>query len=120
MYDTELYAKLLDVQVPWRVATVGLQMERVQVDIHLEHDPGTQWPCPHCARQLPCRDHVEERTWRHLDRGSEEPDDSRYSTCEEVFGGTGAATLYCLEALDAVDRRPGPGRQGQPNRQGHE
>ena len=46
------------------------------------------------------------RSWRHLDRGSEEPDDGRYGLREEVFGGTGAATLYRLDALDDV-RFPG-------------
>ena len=39
-------------------------------------------------------------TWRHLDRGSGEPDDGRYATPERVFGGTGAATLWRRAALD--------------------
>lgn len=67
MYDTELYAKLLDLQAPWRVASVDLQMASMQVDVYLEHEAGIRWPCPHCVQPLACRDHVEERTWRHLD-----------------------------------------------------
>lgn len=67
MYDTELYAKLLDIQSPWRVARVDLKMAELQVDVHLEHDEKVSWPCPHCSRPLSCRDHVDERTWRHLD-----------------------------------------------------
>jgi GT2 family glycosyltransferase len=45
------------------------------------------------------------RTWRHLDRGSGEPDDGRFPVPERVFGGTGAATLFRRAALDdaAVD-----------------
>lgn len=45
------------------------------------------------------------RTWRHLDRGSGEPDRGQYQTPERVFGASGAAALYRREALDdaAVD-----------------
>lgn len=42
------------------------------------------------------------RTWRHLDRGSSEPDAGQYSAPERVFGGTGAATLFRRAALDDV------------------
>jgi len=37
------------------------------VDIWLEHPGGAKWPCPKCGQELPCRDHAEERAWRHLD-----------------------------------------------------
>jgi GT2 family glycosyltransferase len=40
------------------------------------------------------------RTWRHLDRGSGEPDHGQYMAPERVFGATGAACLYRREALD--------------------
>jgi GT2 family glycosyltransferase len=42
------------------------------------------------------------RTWRHLDRGSSEPDVGQYAVPERVFGGTGAATLFRRAALDDV------------------
>ncbi len=42
------------------------------------------------------------RSWRHLDRGSDQPDDGRYCDPAEVFAGTGAATLYSIEALRDV------------------
>jgi GT2 family glycosyltransferase len=41
-------------------------------------------------------------SWRHLDRGSSEPDDGRYANAARVFGGTGAATLFRREALADV------------------
>lgn len=41
-------------------------------------------------------------TWRHLDRGSGEPDSGQLASPELVFGATGAATLYRREALDDV------------------
>lgn len=42
------------------------------------------------------------RTWRHLDRGSSQPDVGQYGEPERVFGGTGAATLFRRAALDDV------------------
>ncbi len=42
------------------------------------------------------------RSWRHLDRGSGEIDRGQYSEPCEVFGATGAATLYARAALDDV------------------
>jgi GT2 family glycosyltransferase len=37
--------------------------------------------------------------WRHLDRGSGEPDRGQWGRAERVFGATGAASLFCREAL---------------------
>ena len=42
------------------------------------------------------------RSWRHLDRGSGEPDDGRFGRAERVFGATGAASLFSRRALDDV------------------
>ena len=41
-------------------------------------------------------------TWRHLDRGSGEVDRGQYDDAEEVFGATGAASLFARGALDDV------------------
>lgn len=41
-------------------------------------------------------------TWRHLDRGSGELDRGQFSATEEVFGVTGAASLFRRAALDDV------------------
>ena len=40
--------------------------------------------------------------WRHLDRGSGEPDRGQYAAPERVFGATGAASLFRRAALDDV------------------
>ncbi len=47
------------------------------------------------------------RSWRHRDRGSDQPDRGQYGRIERVFGGTGAATLFLAAALDdaAIDGR---------------
>lgn len=42
------------------------------------------------------------KSWRHLDRGSGEPDRGQLSATEWVFGATGAASLFRREALDDV------------------
>jgi GT2 family glycosyltransferase len=42
------------------------------------------------------------RSFRHLDRGSEEPDDGRYAALEPVFGATAAAALYRRDMIDDV------------------
>jgi GT2 family glycosyltransferase len=41
-------------------------------------------------------------TWRHLDRGSGRIDRGQWLRIEEVFGATGAATLFLREALEDV------------------
>ena len=42
------------------------------------------------------------RAWRHHDRGSGEDDRGQYATPCDVFGATGAATLYSRAALEDV------------------
>ncbi len=46
-------------------------------------------------------------TWRHLDRGSGEPDRGQYRRAERVFGGTGAALLLSRRAAEDVAIEPG-------------
>ncbi|MYF94429.1 MAG: glycosyltransferase [Holophagales bacterium] len=47
------------------------------------------------------------RSWRHVDRGSDQADHGQYAVTERVFGGTGAATLFLGAALRdvAIDGR---------------
>ncbi|MXW03333.1 MAG: glycosyltransferase [Holophagales bacterium] len=42
------------------------------------------------------------RSWRHVDRGSDQADHGQYAVTERVFGGTGAATLFLGAALQDV------------------
>ena len=39
---------------------------------------------------------------RHLDRGSEQPDQGKYEACEYVFGATGAAAVYRRRMIEDV------------------
>ncbi len=47
------------------------------------------------------------RNWRHLDRGSGEVDRGQWQQAEEVFGATGAASLFRRAALDDVAHEGG-------------
>lgn len=67
MRDTEFYRQILGLEAPWTVTEVQLDTEAGQVDVWVDHAKGLGWHCPECSRELSCRDHAEERVWRHLD-----------------------------------------------------
>jgi transposase len=67
MRDIDLYRQVLGLDKPWAVGRVDLDVAGKRVDIWVEHESGTVWSCPQCGRELSCRDHAEERVWRHLD-----------------------------------------------------
>jgi transposase len=67
MRDTELYRQILGLESPWYVSRVDLNTADQRVDIWLEHDFGVHWKCPKCSQTFTCRDHAEERVWRHMD-----------------------------------------------------
>jgi transposase len=64
--DTKLFETILGIQAPWRISRVALDTTGERVDLWAEHDD-QRWPCPECGTALACRDHAEERVWRHLD-----------------------------------------------------
>jgi transposase len=65
--DTKLFETILGIQAPWRIGRVALDTSGERVDLWAEHADDTRWPCPECQQLLPCRDHADERVWRHLD-----------------------------------------------------
>jgi transposase len=67
MQDTKLFDTILGLSAPWHVARVALDATQQRIDVWVEHRDGTSWACPACERPLACRDHAEERSWRHLD-----------------------------------------------------
>ena len=67
MRDTELYFHLLGLVKPWSVESIELSVEKLRVDVKVEHPTGYVWQCPQCAHQGAVYDHSDERTWRHLD-----------------------------------------------------
>ncbi len=38
MRDKDLYARILNIEAPWRVADVELNLEQGEVVVHVEHD----------------------------------------------------------------------------------
>jgi hypothetical protein len=65
MRDTDLYRQVLALEKPWTVERVDLDVAGHRVDIWVEHKSGAVWNCPRCGRELSCRQHAEERVWRH-------------------------------------------------------
>jgi transposase len=65
--DTKLFETILGIQAPWTIGRVTLDTSGQRVDLWAEHADDTRWPCPECQQVLACRDHADERVWRHLD-----------------------------------------------------
>jgi transposase len=42
-------------------------VEKLRVDVSVEHPVGIRWRCPQCTYEGSLHDHSDERTWRHLD-----------------------------------------------------
>ena len=38
MRDKDLYARILNIEAPWRVADVELNLQQGEVVVHVEHD----------------------------------------------------------------------------------
>jgi transposase len=67
MQDRTLYARLLGIEDPWRVAEVALRLEEESaVVVSVEMDPGAALHCPKCQSRGSRYD-SRERRWRHLD-----------------------------------------------------
>jgi transposase len=67
MQDTQLYAMLLGLKAPWHVTKVEVDMDRERVDVWVEEEKGTVFPCSKCKEPAPVYDHTQEQVWRHLD-----------------------------------------------------
>ena len=67
MQDKELYQHILGLTSPWTVSGVKLDIPAEEIQVRVEHPPGTKFCCPECQKELACYDHAEERRWRHLD-----------------------------------------------------
>jgi transposase len=67
MDDTELYAKLLGIDAPWRVTRVTVNVPAERIDVWVEETAGTTFPCPRCRTVAAVYDHTPEQVWRHLD-----------------------------------------------------
>jgi transposase len=69
MRASTLFRDLVKLSPPWRIERILSFPQEKRVEILLNHLPGKQFPCPECGIRLPVRDHVPQRSWRHLDSG---------------------------------------------------
>ena len=63
MRDKDLYARILNIEAPWRV-DVELNLQQGEVVVHVEHD-GKALNCPECGQPARRYD-TRQRRWRHL------------------------------------------------------
>lgn len=61
------YQQLLGLVKPWKITDITLDVARERLDITLEWPQGQKAPCPECGKRCGLKDHLPERTWRHLD-----------------------------------------------------
>jgi transposase len=61
-----MYAELLEVGFPWRVASVVMDAKAERVTVRIELEPGEALACPQCGRPGCTIKDRRERTWRHL------------------------------------------------------
>jgi hypothetical protein len=57
---------LLGLQAPWKVTSVDLNVEVLQVDIHMNYESGSSLG-PECGKAFKPYDQSAKRSWRHLD-----------------------------------------------------
>jgi transposase len=75
----ELFRIALGLEKPWYIKTIDFKVEEKQLDLHIDFDSGSKFPCPSCDRPG-CHVHdTIERTWRHLNFFHSKP------TCIAVF-----------------------------------
>jgi len=96
-YTKRLVESLCRFSTPQRpVGAVTGRLLRPPAPARAEPRPAGDEPAP---RTLDACGMALTRSWRHVDRGSDEADCGQYPTTERVFGGTGAATLFLTAAL---------------------
>jgi len=62
----ELFRIALGLEKPWYIKTIDFKVQEMQLDLHIDLESGSKFPCPSCGRSG-CHVHdTIERTWRHL------------------------------------------------------
>ncbi len=67
MQDKELYQHIIGLTSPWTVSGIKFDLPAEEIQVRVEHPPGTKFRYPECQKELASHDHAEERRWRHLD-----------------------------------------------------
>lgn len=66
MDPNTLFTMALGLQSPWEVKSLQFSAEDKRLDIRVDFERGSTFPCPECGRPAKAHDTVE-KTWRHLD-----------------------------------------------------
>ena len=63
----ELFTIALGLDTPWYIRAIDFNVNERQLDIHIDFEIGSKFPCPLCGKS-DCQVHdTIERLWRHLD-----------------------------------------------------
>ena len=63
----ELFTIALGLEIPWYIRSIDFDINKRQLDIHIDFETGSKFPCPLCSSSdSPVHDTIE-RLWRHLD-----------------------------------------------------
>jgi len=63
----ELFTIALGLEKPWHIKAIDFNVNERQLDIHIDFEIGSKFPCPLCGKSS-CQIHdTIERLWRHLD-----------------------------------------------------
>jgi len=66
MQDRDLFALALGLAKPWFVVSVELDAERKKLELSIDFERGSVFPCPECGA-AGCKAYdTEQRRWRHL------------------------------------------------------
>ena len=62
----KLFSIALGLEKPWYIKAIEFNVEEKQLDLHIDFESGSRFPCPICGKSgCPVHDTIE-RTWRHL------------------------------------------------------
>lgn len=65
MQPEQLFGMALGIVSPWEVKEITFSKESNRLDIYIDFQKGTQFPCPVCGKLSPVHD-TTEKEWRHL------------------------------------------------------
>jgi len=62
----ELFKIALGLEKPWYIKAIDFKVEEKQLDLHIDFETGSKFPCPICGKSGCAVHDTIERTWRHL------------------------------------------------------
>lgn len=65
MDESVLFAAALGLQLPWYVSNLDLSVKDKRLDIHINFESGSSFPCPCCAKPAKAYD-TKQLSWRHM------------------------------------------------------